>query len=283
MFKRKKTIDEGGYNNTPEGYIKSPSSAKILFRRNWKKMVLYILLALILIAVVLARIFVFYIKGNPIDANKNDPIVPVDKPRDNINAVDKILDRGEYEVGVDIAQGRYIAKAVEGFGSFIVYQPDAKMPEVNEILNINYGAYDPPGTPSEAAPAPNEIPVPKYGVPDVTFTLLNGQFIKIENKKNVFRVELIPVPTEMKTVLTAGLWEVGVDILPGTYVITTDEPRMGTVTVYKGTEDEGFMPEAKKEIGINAMGEVKEQAIITLKDDQLIRVSSIASMKFDKR
>lgn len=87
-------------------------------------------------------------------------------------------------------------------------------------------------------------------------------------------VEITPVPTALATDLTAGLWEVGLDIEPGEYEIALDT-KYGYLHVF----EEGKEPRVFELIG----GEIaKSDGHVTLEEGQVIRVTGTSLIRFTR-
>ena len=158
-----------------------------------------------------------------------------------------ILRPGEYTAGVDIAIGRYEVSAESGFGNIITYHEE--YPEINEVI----GVWD-----------------DRAGVPSVTLSLVQGQQISITRVSATFT----PVLTELKTRLSAGLWEVGIDVRAGTYRVAADDVNMGYFVVFDGDTNKYIDRIVDSENGL-------DNFVITIKDREIIRVSGLAAVKLE--
>jgi len=186
------------------------------------------------------------------------PASPVNNPlplseRGDISGLETVLlGSGTFTAGTDIPPGRYMATTEDGFGSFVVYEPDTDYVQISEVLGYH----------SETA-----------HVPAIALTLTEGQRIEIKKLKEVI---FTPLPTKFLTELTAGIWEAGLDVSPGTYTISSKDGLSGVVTVFSGNE-----PVARFRLGKHG-NNYRETDTVTLKEGQTISISGIPTVIFDK-
>ena len=159
-----------------------------------------------------------------------------------------------YIAGIDIEPGRYMVTTERGFGGFVVYETGTSLPEISEL--IGYFA-DP------------------HHVPSVAVTLADTQEIMVYGAK-LRDVVFTPLETVLLTELTTGVWVVGLDILPGTYTVSSKDGRTGNLTVL-----EGDLPVARVSLGSGG-GTFKEYETITIKEGEVIRISNIPTVSFVK-
>ncbi|WP_143469649.1 hypothetical protein [Lentibacillus sediminis] len=72
-----------------------------------------------------------------------------------------------------------------------------------------------------------------YGVESITADLTESHVIEVDG---LDQVSVVPVATEMSTELGAGIWQVGTDIAPGSYSITSPNG-FGYLQVFQPNED----------------------------------------------
>jgi hypothetical protein len=151
------------------------------------------------------------ISGDAQDAVADTASSPKADPkptRDNSSAVAATLGAGTFTVGVHLAPGRYTITTPEGFGNFFVY--DDGLPIVNELL----GQAD-------------------LAVPSITTNLADGDSIEI---RGLAEVVFTPAEPGLYTTITAGSWNVGLDVPAGRYIVTpTDPASFGNFFVYDGS------------------------------------------------
>ncbi|WP_047983570.1 hypothetical protein [Ornithinibacillus californiensis] len=181
-----------------------------------------------------------------------DEEVPADEPatRDNSSAQETTLNTGTFIVGEDIPAGRYVITG-DGMGNLFVYDENG-LPEVNEILDNSA----------------------EMGVTSVTTNLEDGQEIEISGINNV---KFTPAETKISNTLSAGSWEVGLDIEPGRYNVTTPSG-MGNFFVYNsmGLPTTNEILDASGELGV-------KQITVTLEEGQEIKISGLNEVNFEAR
>ena len=166
------------------------------------------------------------------------------------------LGSGTFIAGTDIPVGRYMLTTTEhDFGSVVIYEPGTKLPEISDTL----------GYFSDNA-----------SVPSIAVTLVENQEFVIRRLREV---TFTPLLTEFRDVLTTGIWEVGLDIRPGTYTISSKDGRLGELTLYEGTPT----PVGRAYLGKGENGGIKyrESDTITLKEGQTIRISHMPGVVFE--
>lgn len=161
---------------------------------------------------------------------------------------------GAYTAGVDIKPGRYLVTAAGGFGSFVVYEPGTKLPEISEVLGFF----------CETA-----------HVPSIAVTLADKQELVIGGSSLQGAV-FTPLATKLLTELTTGVWVVGLDIRPGTYLVSSKNGLAGSVTVFE--ED---LPVARALLGKGGP-KFSESETLTLQEGQMIRIANIPTVLFEK-
>lgn len=183
------------------------------------------------------------------DTKKEETKKEEPKARDNSSAKEKTLSTGTFEVGKDINPGRYVCKSLGGAGNFVVEK--GGVPTVNEIL-------DPSG---------------KNGVKTVTCNLTKGESIKISSIK---KVKFTPAETKISDKLSAGTWEVGVDIKPGRYVAKVKHGSGNFVVNDNGVPTVNEILDASGENGVKTV-------TCDLKDGEIINVSSLNEVYFESK
>ncbi|MFS0674944.1 hypothetical protein [Ornithinibacillus sp. 179-J 7C1 HS] len=170
--------------------------------------------------------------------------------RDNSNAEETTLNAGRFIVGEDIPVGRYVITG-DGMGNLFVYDENG-LPEVNEILD-NTG---------------------DTGVTSITTNLEAGQEIEISGLNSVV---FKPAETSLSNTLSAGSWEVGLDIEPGRYNVTAPSG-MGNFFIYNemGLPSTNEILDASGELGV-------KQLTITLEEGQEIQISGLNEVDFESR
>ena len=212
-----------------------------------------IFLTIIFLAIVLVFLFVRRGRHNDLRSSAIENDWSVLSIREDIAGKETvILGAGTFVAGVDIPPGRYIATTENGFGSFVVYERGTRLPEISEVLGY--------------------FAEPAY-VPSVALTLVKDQEIKITRLAEVI---FTPLKTEFKTELTTGIWEVGLDIKPGTYTISSKDGRGGSFNLFEGDK-----PVARMELGKNRANS-KASGTVTLINGQTIRISAIPIVLFEE-
>ena len=177
---------------------------------------------------------------------------PAEEPntRDNSSAKETTLNAGTFTVGTDIPSGRYVITG-DGMGNLFVYD-EAGLPVVNEILDTSTD----------------------MGVSSVTTDLEDGQEIEISGMD---AVTFKPAETKMSNKLSAGTWEVGLDIEPGRYDATTANG-MGNFVIYNdmGLPSTNEILDASGDMGVKTI-------TVTLKEGQRISISGLNEVNFEAK
>lgn len=170
--------------------------------------------------------------------------------RDNSSAEETTLNAGTFAVGTDIPVGRYVITG-EGMGNLFVYD-EAGLPVVNEILDNST----------------------EMGVASVTTDLEDGQEIEISG---LDAVKFTPAETNMSNTLSAGTWEVGLDIEPGRYDASTPSG-MGNFVIYNdmGLPSTNEILDASGDMGV-------KKVTVTLKEGQRISISGLNEVNFEAK
>ena len=220
-----------------------------------KKRNAYLLALLIGIALVLFLIGNTRHLDNPLtNTEKNEVEIA---PRESMAGKPPVVlenSPDRYIAGTDIEPGRYMVTTERGYGGFVVYEIGTDYPEISEV--IGYFAE------------------PQH-VQSIAVTLADTQEIMIYGSK-LKRVTFTPLETEFLTELSTGVWVVGLDIEPGTYVVRSKDGRTGSLTLF-----DGDLPIARVSLG-NGGDVFKEYEIITIKEGQIMRISNIPTVVFEK-
>jgi hypothetical protein len=177
--------------------------------------------------------------------------------RDNSSAKLTTLGAGTFSVGTDIPAGRYVATPAKtgDSGNLTVNSADGSL-DVNEILGDVGSGMD-------------------MGVPSCTFDLSAGDSIQIQNLSGVKFTPAVTAP--FTGTLTAGDWQVGIDIPAGRYVVTPATGRSGNFFVY---DTSGFAT-TNEILGGSDSGGVPS-VTVTLTAGQTVSVSGLPSVTFKK-
>ncbi len=194
-------------------------------------------LLLITIVFIMVGISIYFIKERNISRN-------------NSSAKETILSAGNFECGKDIPEARYTCNAIGGKIGFQVFKEKDTLPEVVDIL-------DPNG---------------RDGVSTLTFSLNKGDIIIIDN----YKVKFTPAKTKLKTKLTTGIWEVGIDIKPGKY-ITRPKDGHGVLTVYN--RERSILNADLDSNGKNGMKQIE----CNLNNGETINIGLLNEVDFEKR
>lgn len=195
------------------------------------------LLSILVIVIVLGGIFISC--GNNL------------RIRNNSNAKEIILDSGEWTVGKDIAEGRYVIIPENGGTNLIMFDENEELiPNSLEILDSTE----------------------KEGISQTTYDMKSGQSIKLEGTT---KVKFIPETTKARGKLTAGDWEVGVDIAPGKYKISINKGS-GNIIVLNKDKTKNIINEVleKQNAGQSKSFECE------LKDGEIIELRGIENIVF---
>ncbi|WP_239429558.1 hypothetical protein [Sporosarcina sp. ACRSL] len=116
-----------------------------------------------------------------------------------------------------------------------------------------------------------EIVGEKVGMPTLTADIDSSFSIVFDGGYNT--VTILPVKTELSTELTAGIWDVGLDIEPGNYTISIPYG-YGFVQIL----EEGKDPQLFELMGGELTG---SQSQVQLKEGQKVRVTKVSMVKFE--
>lgn len=192
-------------------------------------------------------------EANNAATQANEPKAATGKTRDNSSAQLTTLGAGTFTVGQDVAPGRYVITCPEG-ESGNISASSAKDPlALNEILGTALG----------------------LGVPSVTTDLTDGEEIKISG---LSAVTFTPATTELRTSLSAGDWEVGLDVEAGNYIVTPAAGESGNFALYSKS---GF-PETIEILG-DAGGLGVPNVTVELEDGQKIAIAGLSEVTFTKK
>ena len=220
-----------------------------------KKRNVYLLALLIGILLVLFLIAGARHLDNPLENTEKNEVVVA--PRESIIGKSPVVlekSSDPYVTGVDIEPGRYMVTTGNGYGGFVVYEVGTNYPEISEV--IGYFA-DP------------------HHVPSVAVTLAETQEIMIYGAR-LNKVTFTPLETALLTELCTGHWVVGMDIEPGTYIVRSKDGRTGNLTLF-----DGDLPVARVLLG-DGGGVFKEHELITIKEGEIIRISNIPTVVFER-
>lgn len=117
-----------------------------------------------------------------------------------------------------------------------------------------------------------EIVGEKVGVPTLTADIDSRFSVVMDGGYDIATIE--PVKTKLSTELTAGLWDVGLDIEPGHYTISTPFG-YGFVQVFEQGEDPRLFE-------LTTGGLTNSSSRIQLKEGQKVRVSKVATVHFER-
>lgn len=146
-------------------------------------------------------------------------------------------------------------------------------------LNIETGRYALTGYPSgniyiydkDNNLLAQEIVGDKAGVPTLTADIDSTYSIVLDGGYNT--VTILPVKTELSTELTAGIWDVGLDIEPGDYTISIPAGH-GFVQILEQGKDPRLFE-------LMAGGLTNSKSLIQLKEGQKVRVSKVSVVTFE--
>jgi hypothetical protein len=181
---------------------------------------------------------------------KTSAAKPTGPTRDNAGARLTTLGSGTFTVGTDIPPGRYVITAAAGETGNISASTDDDPVAIDEVLGTADG----------------------LGVASVTTDLVKNEIVKIAD---LAHVTFTPATTELRTTLSAGEWEVGLDIAPGRYVVTPGSGQSGNFVVYDTT---GF-PDTDEVLG-TADGLGVPTVTVTLKSGDTIDISGLSIVTF---
>jgi hypothetical protein len=153
---------------------------------------------------------------------------------------------GTFIVGQDIPAGRYVITGDDS-GNFIIRNNDNRL-VVNEILNVTGGSN-------------------AHGVPSVTVDINDGYEIEIRGISNVF---FTPAINQHSTVLTTGIWVVGVHIPVGQF------DARPTVA---GDSGNFVIHHANGRLAVNEI--LRDRVRVSLQEGQVIQIRSLTSVTFE--
>ncbi len=160
------------------------------------------------------------------------------------------------KVGDGLPEGRYVIESKEG--GRISIERDDQIPFAvleafaDETLEYDIG----------------------MGIPSLTYSLKNGTHFELQDTADV---TFSPV-TERSTsnVLTPGSYEVGTDIAPGTYQVTSED-RLGKVAVYEALDKMPVYIES-----LHPDGEIAQESYeLTLEEGQTVYTMNSPALHFD--
>lgn len=165
----------------------------------------------------------------------------------------KNLEDGQHVVGEDIPAGRYVITGEES-GNLMIENNENRNMGIMEIL---------------------EDEGLDMGVPRVTVDLIEGDEVELMGME---LSTFTPVKERtMSNILTTGSWDVGTDIEPGTYEVTTTGSKSGKIMVYEGT---GGLPLVNEPI--DSKGELGPESLtVELEVDQQVIVSVSPELSFE--
>lgn len=182
------------------------------------------------------------------DATGEEKVDDQQATRDNFNTEETTLHAGNFMVGEDIPVGRYVITG-DGTGNLFVYDENG-LPTINEILD-NSG---------------------EMGVISITTDLEAGHEIEISGLDNV---TFTPAETSFSNTLSAGTWQVGLDIETGRYNVTAPSG-MGNFVIYNamGLPATNEILDASGELGVT-------QITVSLEEGQEIQISGLNEVNFE--
>lgn len=165
------------------------------------------------------------------------------------------LNDGTVTVGEDLPAGRYLITGKE-VGNFTIENNEDRNYSTLEILE-------------------NEEEGLGMGVPNLTLDLIEGQDIQLEGMEET---TFTPVKERsVSNVLTTGTWEVGTDVEPGNYTVTTTGEKSGKIMVYDAGEKLPAVMEP-----IDPDGELGAESLdVELKEGQTVIVSTSPELSFE--
>lgn len=146
-------------------------------------------------------------------------------------------------------------------------------------LNIEAGRYELTGHPSgniyiydkDDNLLAQEIVGDKAGAPTLTADIDSTYSIRFDGGFNTVTVQ--PIKTELSTELTAGIWDVGLDIEPGAYTISIPAG-YGFVQILEQGKDPRLFE-------LMAGGLTNSKSLVQLKKGQKVRVSKVSVVSFE--
>ncbi|MFC5604156.1 hypothetical protein [Sporosarcina koreensis] len=116
-----------------------------------------------------------------------------------------------------------------------------------------------------------EIVGNKAGVPTLTVDIDSTFSVFFDGGYNTVTIE--PVRTKLSTELTAGIWDVGLDIEPGDYTISTPNG-YGFVQILEQGKDPRLFE-------LMGGGLINSKSLVQLKEGQKVRVSKVSVVFFE--
>jgi len=220
-----------------------------------KKRNIYLLALLLGILLVIFLIAGARHLDNPLTNTEKNEVAVV--PRESVAGKEPVVLENSpdtYTAGVDIEPGRYMVTTERGYGGFVVYEVGSNYPEISELI----GFFADP-----------------HHVPSVAVTLAEDQEIMVYGAR-LSKVTFTPLDTVLLTELCTGIWVVGMDIEPGTYTVHSKDGRSGNLTLF-----DGDLPIARVLLG-DGEGNFKKSEIITIKEGEIIRISNIPTVVFER-
>lgn len=163
------------------------------------------------------------------------------------------LEDGQYVVGEDVPAGRYVITGQEP-GNLMIENNENRNTSIMETLNDE------------------DIDM---GVPSATVDLTEGDEIELMGLE---LTTFTPVKERTRSdVLTTGTWDVGTDIEPGSYEVTTTGSKSGKIMVYEGI---GELPLVDQPI--DPEGELGPESVtLELEEGQQVIVSVSPELSFE--
>lgn len=165
----------------------------------------------------------------------------------------KNLEDGQYVVGEDVPAGRYVITGQEP-GNLMIENNENRNTSIMETLNDE------------------DIDM---GVPSVTVDLAEGDEMELMGME---LTTFTPVKERTRSdVLTTGTWDVGTDIEPGSYEVTTTGSKSGKIMVYEGIGDLPLVDQP-----IDPEGELSPESVtVELEEGQQVIISVSPELSFE--
>ncbi len=170
--------------------------------------------------------------------------------RSNTSARLTALGSGTFTVGQDLPAGRYVITPKAGENGNLSATTSDDPLAINAILGTADG----------------------LGVPTYTATMTKGEVVKISG---LSQVKFTPATTKLRTSLSAGDWEVGLDIAAGRYVATPVHGGSGNFIVY----DADGLPATDEVLG-QANGIGVPNVTVSLTKGERVTISGLTSVTF---
>ena len=178
---------------------------------------------------------------------------PTQRTRTNSGAKLTVLGSGTFTVGQDLPPGRYVITPKTGESGNLSATTTDDPVAINAILGDADG----------------------LGVPTYTATMTKGEVVKISGMS---RVRFTPAVTKLHTSLSAGDWEVDLDVAAGRYVVTPAHGESGNFTVY----DADGLPVTNEILG-QASGLGVPDVTVSLSSGNRIEISGLTDVVFTKK